>query len=94
MIGALIALCVVSVVVLTAMGKDSTSVIQFMTTAIIPTVAALWAGDKATKAKQAAESAEANTNGRMRQLIDMVHDKGGEVDPEEYEDVLNPPAQG
>lgn len=96
MLGGIIALCLIGVIVLTALGKPTDTVIGFMTSAIIPTIVALWAGGKADKAAKASESAEANTNGRMSELIKIIQDqgKGDEIDEEAYQDVIEPDAKG
>lgn len=98
MVGALILAMILGVVTLIALGSDTASVdrfINFAAVTLVPTIVALWAGNRADKAGQlaekAAENAEQavhNTNGRMGQLIQATIDNGGKVDVTEYEDVL------
>lgn len=98
MIGALIFAMILGVVTLILFARDAEDVdrfINFASLIIIPTITALWAGNRADKAghlaEKAAESAEQavhNTNGRMGQLIQGLVDQGAKVNVEEYEDVI------
>lgn len=91
MIGTLLGVLIISVVVLSALGKDTEQLVTFATSAIIPTIVALWAGDKANKAKEAAQQAVTNTNGRMRELVQTIQVLGGEhmLDREKYGDLID-----
>jgi hypothetical protein len=90
MIGAIIALLILSVVVLSALGRDISQVVDFFTVAVLPTAVALWAGNSANKAKEAATQAVHNTNGRMRELIQLLQAGGSveDLDPEKYAEFL------
>lgn len=98
MIGALIFAMILGVVTLILFARDAEDVdrfINFASLIIIPTITALWAGNRADKAghlaEKAAESAEQavhNTNGRMGQLIQGLVDQGAQVNVDEYHDVI------
>src|SRR5690606_34589594 len=91
MIGGIIALLILSVVILSGMGRDITQVVDFFTVAVLPTAAALWAGNSADKAKKAATQTVHNTNGRMRELIQLLQAGGSvsDLDPEKYGEFLD-----
>lgn len=79
----LIAIIILAITALIIFERDPGELI-----AIIPALIALWAGNRADKAAQAAEQAVHNTNGRMGQMIQATIDRGGVVDVEEYADVI------
>lgn len=98
MIGALIMALILGVVTLILFARDAEDVdrfINFASLIIIPTITALWAGNRAdkaaevaTKAADSAEQAVHNTNGRMGQLIQGLVDQGAQVNVDEYHDVI------
>lgn len=79
---------VAAVTILLAMGRNPDRLIDLVTLALIPAALTIWAGNRADKAKQVAEQAVHNTNGRMGQMIQATIDSGGKVDVDEYSDVL------
>lgn len=87
-IAGLMGLIIVAITVLLALGRDPGRLIDLLTASIIPTVVALWAGNRADKAGQLAEQAVHNTNGRLGQLIQGAIDNNGKVDVDEYADVI------
>lgn len=91
MIGAIIALLILSVVVLSALGRDISQVVDFFTVALLPTAVALWAGNSSSKAKEMATQAVHNTNGRMRELVQTIQVLGGThlLDREKYGDLID-----
>lgn len=96
---ALILAIIVGVVVLIIMESDVEKFTDFLSVVLIPTIVALWAGNRADKAGQiatrAADSAEqavANTNGRMGELIRDALENGRTIDTARYADVIE--AQG
>lgn len=95
MITAVIALLIIAVTVLLALGRDPGRLIDLITIGLPTALLTLWAGNRADRAGQlaekAAENAEQavhNTNGRMGQMIQATIDRGGVVDVEEYADVI------
>lgn len=84
MVGAILALTIIAVTILTALGKDVTQLLGYLTSAIIPTVVALWAGNEARKAVN-------NTNGRMRELVQTIQVLGGDhlLNREKYGDLID-----
>jgi hypothetical protein len=102
MIGALIFALIAGVVTLILFAENAEDVdrfINFASLIIIPTITALWAGNRADKAGQLAEKAAVsaeqavqNTNGRMGELIQDALDNGRKIDTARYADVIE--AQG
>lgn len=60
-------LCVTGLVLL---GKDPSVIVSFAVSTVVPTASILYFGNKVEKAKDAAEQAVHNTNGRMTELIE------------------------
>lgn len=96
---ALIFAIIVGVVTLIILESDVDKFIDFLSVVLVPTIVALWAGNRADKAGQiaerAADSAEQavqNTNGRMGELIKDALEHGRTIDTERYADVIE--AQG
>ncbi|MFD4990766.1 hypothetical protein ACFWH7_19565 [Cellulosimicrobium cellulans] len=85
-LGGIVALLIASVTLLIALGRDADALVGYLSSTIVPAVVALWAGNTASKARQAAERAEHNTNGRMTELIEKL--PPGTVDQEKYADVM------
>lgn len=70
---------VASVTLIVGLERDAEQLIDFLSVAIVPTIAAFWAGSQASKAVK-------NTNGRMRQLIDLLERAGVDVPDELHPD--------
>lgn len=86
--GAAVLAIVAAVTILLAMGRNPDRLIDLVTLALIPAALTIWAGNRADKAKQVAEQAVHNTNGRLGQLIQGAIDNNGKVDVDEYADVI------
>lgn len=87
-IAALLGLIIVAITVLLALGRDPGRLIDLLTASIIPTIAAIWAGNRADKAKEASQQAVENTNGRMGELIQGAVNQGLPVNMTKYADVV------
>lgn len=88
-LGGIVTLLIASVTLLIALGREPDALVGYLSSTIVPAVVALWAGNTASKARQAAERAEHNTNGRMTELIAKLPDRS-DVDEEKYADVMPP----
>lgn len=94
MLGFILCVVVISVTVAVVMGREPTELIMFLSSTVVPAAVALWAGNQADKAAKNAEQVVHNTNGRMAELIRIIREQGGQVDPEKYADVIaTDPAQ-
>lgn len=84
MIGALLALTILSVTILVGLGRDVDQLLGYLTSALIPAIAAIWAGGQAQKAVN-------NTNGRMRELVQTIQVLGGThlLDRQKYGDLID-----
>ncbi len=94
-IGSLLGLIIIAITVLLALGRDPGRLIDLLTASIIPTIAAIWAGNRADKAKEVAIEAKdvaqqtvENTNGRMGELIQGAVSQGYPVNMDKYSDVV------
>jgi len=87
-IAALLGLIIIAITVLLALGRDPGRLIDLLTASIIPTIAAIWAGNRADKAKEAAQQTVENTNGRMGELIQGAVQQGATVNMDKYGDVV------
>lgn len=88
MFGIVLCVVVISVATVIIMGHEPSMYIAFLSSAIVPAAVSLWAGNQADKAAKNAEQTVHNTNGRMYELIRIIQEQGGQVDPEKYADII------
>lgn len=83
--GGIVIVIIVAIAALSGIGRDPSQLIEFLSSVLIPTMAALVSAYVATQARDYAKKTEHNTNGRIGDLITLLRENG--INPAGYDDV-------